>query len=70
MRAMKTIFSKDQKGLTIVEILLACFILAVISCIVIPKYQSLRKQAKAQSEEYLITTIKNGIELYKSSTLR
>ena len=59
----------DQRGLTLIEILIACLILAILASIAIPKYQDMRQQAVKESEEYLITIIRNGIELYKSGMM-
>jgi prepilin-type N-terminal cleavage/methylation domain-containing protein len=67
---MRRNFFHGQKGLSVIEVLVACLILAAIACIAIPKYKSLRARAAEESEQYLISLIRNGIELYRNSGLK
>jgi prepilin-type N-terminal cleavage/methylation domain-containing protein len=65
-----SLFIKSQRGITLLEIMIACLILAIIASVAIPKYQDLRQKAMEESEEYLISVIKNGIELYKTGLMK
>ena len=63
MRAMMK--KKDnQKGFTIVELLIVMAILAVLAAIAIPKYNGVLKQSKIDSNAANITIIKQAAELY------
>jgi len=53
----------------LIEIIIVCLILAILAAIAIPKYQDIRQKAKEESEQYIIATIRNGIELYKSGLM-
>jgi len=66
---MACFFLKKRKGFTLIEILITCFILAILASIAIPKYQDIREQAMQQSEEYLLKVVQNGIELYKTGMM-
>jgi len=62
-------FKNTERGLTLLEIIIVCLILAILATIAIPKYQDIRQKAKEETEKYLIATIRNGIELYKSGLM-
>ncbi|MBN1521870.1 MAG: prepilin-type N-terminal cleavage/methylation domain-containing protein [Candidatus Aureabacteria bacterium] len=66
---MSSRLENNQKGLTIIELLLACLILAVLASVVIPRYQDIQKRAATNAEKYLSTIIKNGTLLYKNGLL-
>ena len=63
------IMKENQNGFTLIEIIIVCLILAILAAIAIPKYQDIRQKAKEESEQYIIATIRNGIELYKSGLM-
>lgn len=69
IKKMSSRLENNQKGLTIIELLLACLILAVLASVVIPRYQDIQKRAAINAEKYLSTIIKNGTLLYKNGLL-
>ena len=62
-------FKKGEKAFTLIEIIIVCLVLAILATLAIPKYQDIRQQAKEETEKYLVNTIRNGLELYKSGLL-
>jgi type IV pilus assembly protein PilA len=54
----------DQKGFTLVELIIVMAILAILAAIAIPKYNGVLAKAKTDANESNKTIIKQAAELY------
>ena len=57
---------KNQKGFTLVEILIVVVILGILAAIVIPQFTNASEAAKASSVLSQLQTLRSQVELYKN----
>ncbi|MGM0365598.1 MAG: type II secretion system protein [Actinomycetota bacterium] len=66
---MKTLYKylkRDQRGFTLVELLIVVIILAVLSGIAVPSYMALRNRARESATENEMKNIATALELYNA----
>ncbi len=64
MRRIYNYFRRDEKGFTLVELLIVVIILAVISGIAVPSYLALRNRARESATENEMRNIATAVEMY------
>lgn len=58
----------DQKGFTLVELIVVMAILAVLSAIAVPKFASILDDSKKKAHNANVQLIQQAIELYAANT--
>lgn len=66
MKGIYRYFSKENRGFTLVELLIVVIILAVITGIAIPSYLALRNRARESATESEMRNIATALELAES----
>ncbi len=64
MKKLYRILNREEKGFTLVELLIVVIILAVLSGIAIPSYMTLRNRARTSATENEMKNIATALELY------
>ena len=64
MKKLYRILNREEKGFTLVELLIVVIILAVLSGIAIPSYMTLRNRARRSATENEMKNIATALELY------
>ena len=55
---------KNQKGFTLIELIMVTIILGILAAVAIPRYASTVDKAEAAAEDAVISSIKAGLETY------
>jgi len=63
---MKT---NNNKGFTLIELIMVIVILGILAAVVVPKFFSLTDEAHAKNKKSVIGTIKSGLNLYAANQL-
>lgn len=66
MRRLYEYLHRDQRGFTLVELLIVVIILAVLSGIAVPSYMALRNRARKSATENEMRNIATALELYQA----
>jgi len=66
MKKLYKYLHQDQRGFTLVELLIVVIILAVISGIAVPSYMALRNRARESATENEMKNIATSLELYNA----
>jgi prepilin-type N-terminal cleavage/methylation domain-containing protein len=66
MKRLHKYLHQDQRGFTLVELLIVVIILAVISGIAVPSYMALRNRARESATENEMKNIATALELYNA----
>ena len=63
---MKT---NNNKGFTLIELIMVIVILGILSAVAVPKFFDLTTQAKTKNKQAVIGNIKSGLNLYAAEAL-
>ena len=55
---------KNQKGFTLIELIMVTIILGILAAVAIPRYASTVDRAEAAAEDAVISSIEAGLETY------
>jgi len=55
---------KNQKGFTLIELIMVTIILGILAAVAIPRYASTVDKAEAAAEDAVISSIEAGLETY------
>ena len=55
---------KNQKGFTLIELIMVTIILGILAAVAIPRYTSTVDKAEAAAEDAVISSIEAGLETY------
>ena len=55
---------KNQKGFTLIELIMVTIILCILAAVAIPRYTSTVDKAEAAAEDAVISSIEAGLETY------
>ena len=55
---------KNQKGFTLIELIMVTIILGILAAVAIPRYASTVDKAEAAAEDAVISSIQAGLETY------
>ena len=66
MRKLYSYLHKNERGFTLVELLIVVIILAVLSGIAVPSYMALRNRARESGTESEMRNIATAIEMYNA----
>ena len=55
---------KNQKGFTLIELIMVSIILGILAAVAIPRYASTVDRAEAAAEDAVISSIEAGLETY------
>ena len=55
---------KNQKGFTLIELIMVTIILGILAAVAIPRYSSTVDKAEAAAEDAVISSIEAGLETY------
>ena len=55
---------KNQKGFTLIELIMVTIILGILTAVAIPRYTSTVDKAEAAAEDAVISSIEAGLETY------
>ena len=66
MKKLYRHLNRDQRGFTLVELLIVVIILAVLSGIAVPSYMALRNRARVAATENEMKNIATALELYNA----
>ena len=55
---------KNQKGFTLIELIMVTIILGILAAVAIPRYASTVDKAEADAEDAVISSIEAGLETY------
>ncbi|MCA9782314.1 MAG: prepilin-type N-terminal cleavage/methylation domain-containing protein [Calditrichaeota bacterium] len=59
------IFKRDDRGFTLVEVLIVVILVAILAAIAVPKYMQMVKGARASDAKVQINAIMNAAEIYE-----
>ena len=59
----------NQKGFTLIELIMVTIILGILAAVAIPRYMSTVTKAEAAAEDAVINSIKAGLENYATEQL-
>ena len=60
---------KNQKGFTLIELIMVTIILGILAAVAIPRYMTSVEKAEAAAEDAVISAIKAGLETYATEQL-
>ena len=60
---------KNQKGFTLIELIMVTIILGILAAVAIPRYASTVDRAEAAAEDAVISSIEAGLETYAKEQL-
>ncbi|MDZ7838187.1 MAG: prepilin-type N-terminal cleavage/methylation domain-containing protein [Actinomycetota bacterium] len=66
MKRLYNYLHQDERGFTLVELLIVVIILAVLSGIAVPSYMALRNRARESATETEMKNIATALELYQA----
>ena len=55
---------KNNKGFTLIELIMVTIILGILAAVAIPRYMTTVEKAEAAAEDAIITSIKAGLDTY------
>ena len=61
--------NRDSKGFTLIELVTVIAILGVLAAMTVPKFFDLQTQAKIETENMIIGTIRAGLETYGANQI-
>ena len=59
----------NQKGFTLIELIMVTIILGILAAVAIPRYMTTVTKAEAAAEDAVINSIKAGLEVYATEQL-
>ena len=60
---------RNQKGFTLIELIMVTIILGILAAVAIPRYMTSVEKAEAAAEDAVISAIKAGLETYATEQL-
>jgi len=60
---------KQNKGFTLIELIMVIVILGILAAVVVPKFQDLQSSAHEETENGVIGNIKAGLMIYSTNKL-
>ena len=60
---------RNQKGFTLIELIMVTIILGILAAVAIPRYMTTVEKAEAAAEDAVINSVKAGLETYATEQL-
>ena len=60
---------RNQKGFTLIELIMVTIILGILAAVAIPRYMTTVEKAEAAAEDAVIGSIRSGLETYAEEQL-
>jgi len=60
---------KQNKGFTLIELIMVIVILGILAAVVVPKFQDLQSSAHEETENGVVGNIKAGLMIYSTNKL-
>lgn len=68
MLKIRKTFKKNQKGFTLIELVVVIAILGILAMLAIPKFTGTLSNAKTKTDDAILRTIESAAELCKAET--